>query len=85
MKDELLSFGQTICYIYECVFFGGCLFSNGRNLSFADCLNWRYSFNTMNLDGEIVRYFSLIDSSGITQQKAGASARQRKKKNEGKY
>ena len=39
----------------------------------------------MNLDGEIVRYFSLIDSSGITQQKAGVSAWQRKKKNEGKY
>ena len=71
MKEELLSFGQTVCYFYECVFFSGCLFSNGRNLSFADGLNWRYSFNTVNLDGEILPYFSLLASSGITQQKAG--------------
>ena len=85
MKEELLSFGRTVCYFYECLFFGECLFSSGTNLSFADGLNWRYSFNTVNLDGEIVPYFSLIDSSGITQQKAGVSAWQHKKKNEGKY
>ena len=85
MKEELLSFGQTVCYFYECVFFCGCLFSNDRNLSFADGLNWRYSFNTVNLDGEIVPYFSLIASYGITQQKAGVSAWYRKKKKEGKY
>ena len=29
---------------------------------------------TLNLDGEILPYFSLLASSGITQQKAGVSA-----------
>ena len=85
MKEELLSLGQTVFYFCECLFFDECLFSDGRNLYFANGLNWRYSFNTVNSDGEVVPYFSLIASSERSNQKAGVSAWQRKKKNEGKY